>query len=152
MFGVGLVHSCEVELDKAEWGSSNCVEGNNMVSSNEDMRALDLTGVWAGAGAVSKHVLFATLSSFDTGGAVEDVVLKGLLSLTEGEKTPLTQYNEAIQHLQRRRRITSVAEQAKFVSEVVVEVEEQPLSDLDYDSDDSESGEVAGNWIESHVY
>ena len=54
--------------------------------------------------------------SDDTGGAVEDVVLTGLLSLTEGEKTPLTEYNETIQHLQRRRRITSVAEQAKFVS------------------------------------
>ena len=31
------------------------------------------------------------------------------------------------------------------MDEVVVEVEEQPLSDLDYDSDDSKSGEVAGN-------
>ena len=49
----------------------------------------------------------------DTGGAVKDVVLTGLHSLTEGEKTPLTEYNEAIQHLQRRRGIVSVAEQAK---------------------------------------
>jgi hypothetical protein len=49
----------------------------------------------------------------DTGGAVKDVVLTGLHSLTEGEKTPLTDYNAAIQHLQRRRGIMSVAEQAK---------------------------------------
>ena len=51
--------------------------------------------------------------SDDTGGAVKDVVLAGLHSLTEGEKTPLTDYNEAIQHLQRRRGMVSVAEQAK---------------------------------------
>ena len=31
----------------------------------------------------------------------------------EGEKTPLTEYNDAIQHLQRQRGIVSVAEQAK---------------------------------------
>ena len=52
----------------------------------------------------------------DTGGAVKDVVLTGLHNLTEGEKTPLTDYNEAVQHLQCRRGIMSVAEQAKSVS------------------------------------
>jgi hypothetical protein len=42
VFGVGLVHSYEVELDKAEWGSSNwhSVEGNDIVVSSEDIRAL----------------------------------------------------------------------------------------------------------------
>jgi hypothetical protein len=49
----------------------------------------------------------------DTGGAVKDVILVGLQSLTEGEKTPLTEYNEAFQRLQRRRGIVSVAEQAQ---------------------------------------
>ncbi|KIM41147.1 hypothetical protein M413DRAFT_72593 [Hebeloma cylindrosporum] len=49
----------------------------------------------------------------DTGGAVKDVILAGLHSLTEGEKTPLTEYNEAIKRLQRRRSMTSVADQAK---------------------------------------
>jgi hypothetical protein len=49
----------------------------------------------------------------DTGGAVKDVILVGLQNLTEGEKTPLTEYNEAFQRLQRRRRIVSVAEQAQ---------------------------------------
>jgi hypothetical protein len=47
----------------------------------------------------------------DTGGAVKDVILVGLHSLTEGEKTPLTEYNEAVQRLQRRRSMMSVAEQ-----------------------------------------
>jgi len=47
----------------------------------------------------------------DTGGAVKDVILVGLHSLTEGEKTPLTEYNEAVKRLQCRRRMTSVAEQ-----------------------------------------
>jgi hypothetical protein len=49
----------------------------------------------------------------DTGGAVKDVILTGLHSLTEGEKTPLTEYNEAFKRLQRRRRMKSIAEQAK---------------------------------------
>ena len=41
VFGVGLVHSYEVELDKAEWGSNNwhSVEGNDIVVSSEDIRA-----------------------------------------------------------------------------------------------------------------
>ena len=55
----------------------------------------------------------------DTGGAVKDVILVGLQSLVEGEKTPLTEYNEAVQRLQRRRRMMSVAEQAKTRSVVL---------------------------------
>ena len=47
----------------------------------------------------------------DTGGAVKDVILAGLHSLSEGEKTPLTEYNQAIQGLQRRRSMMCVAEQ-----------------------------------------
>ena len=47
----------------------------------------------------------------DTSSAVKDVILVGLHSLTEGEKTPLTEYNEAVQHLQRRCSMMSVAEQ-----------------------------------------
>ena len=46
----------------------------------------------------------------DTGGTVKDVRLVGLHSLTEG-KTPLTKYNEAVQHLQCRHSMMSVAEQ-----------------------------------------
>ena len=56
------------------------------------------------------------VSGDDIGGAVKDVILTGLHNLTEGEKTPLTDYNEAVQHLQRRCGIMSVAEQAKSVS------------------------------------
>ena len=52
----------------------------------------------------------------DTGGAVKDIVLIGLHNLTEGEKTPLTNYNKAVQHLQCRHGIMSVAEQVKSVS------------------------------------
>ena len=46
----------------------------------------------------------------------KDVVFTGLHNLTEGEKTPLTDYNKAIQHLQCRRGIMSVAEQVKHMS------------------------------------
>jgi hypothetical protein len=53
----------------------------------------------------------------DTGGAVKDVVLVGLLSLTAGKKTPLTDYNDAFKRLQRRRRMMSVEEQAKLLSQ-----------------------------------
>ncbi|KAF9477171.1 hypothetical protein BDN70DRAFT_948601 [Pholiota conissans] len=53
----------------------------------------------------------------DTGGAVKDVILVGLHHLTEGAKTPLTEYNEAIQQLQRRRAILSVADQARIASD-----------------------------------
>ena len=49
----------------------------------------------------------------DTGGAVKDVILAGLHSLTKGEKTPLTEYNEAVKRLQRRCGMMSVVEQAK---------------------------------------
>jgi len=50
----------------------------------------------------------------DTGGAVKDVILVGLHSLTEGEKTPLTEYNKAVQRLQRRHSMMSVAEQKSW--------------------------------------
>ena len=49
----------------------------------------------------------------DTGGAVKDVILVGLHSLTEGIKTPLTEYNEAFKRLQCQHSMTYVAEQAK---------------------------------------
>lgn len=64
------------------------------------------------ANDVYRYIKGRTISD-EAGGAVPDVILVGLHSLTEGKKTPLTDYNDAFFKLQRRRRITSVAEQAQ---------------------------------------
>ena len=59
------------------------------------------------------HLQKGRILGENTGGTVKDVILVGLHSLTEGEKTPLTEYNKTIQQLQCRSGIMSVTKQAK---------------------------------------
>ena len=58
----------------------------------------------------------------DDGGPVKDAITTGLQSLTAGTKNPLSDYNEAFQLLQRRRKIIPVSAQAASKSYVRYDV------------------------------